>query len=106
MLLVCNFCEIVYAIKIFNLTRKKFTLFCSLCQRSVFLKNIAFKKPGEGYGLEPPAVDRFPFGGPFGWQGVGACHGAFPRTGVPFLRNVVFLVVPGRVELPTSTLSV
>ena len=77
MLLVCNFCEIVYAIKIFNLTRKKFTLFCSLCQRSVFLKNIAFKKPGEGYGLEPPAVDRFPFGGRSVGKGLGLATGPF-----------------------------
>ena len=61
----------------------------------------------EGYGLEPPAVDRFPCGGRIiAGKGLGLAGRASPIREFLSFETVVFLVVPGRVELPTSTLSV
>ena len=97
-----NFCEIVYVKKYFWLVKNLLSFVHHFKDRMFSSK----KTSSEGYGLEPPAVDHFPTGG-FLWsiKGLGLDLRA-SRCGELLSFETLTLVVPGRVELPTSTLSV
>ena len=85
--------------------RKKFTL--TKFVQHVNDRSSIFRNLSEGYGLEPFSVDRLfllVWNRAPGWGNTGffRCK-RFPA----FLHGFLYLqVVPGRVELPTSTLSV